>query len=162
MANLSSTLITNRDAARGVFSSLSTGPMRQTYQELTVSAAELNGHVLRFVEVPSIARIASVVLWSGALGGSSAGDIGVYRKAKDGGAVVDADFFGSAVSMVLAVNGVEQSHESGVFTLTKRAQPLWQALGLSADPGATLDVAITLTANVNTGGLVALEVWYAV
>lgn len=165
MANLKSTLITSRDAGLGAVVSVcdgAAGIVRHTFQKITTTTSEDATHVLRFVEVPSNARVLSVKLWCAALAGSSAGDVGLYRKSADGGAVVDADFFGSAVSFVSAVNGTEISHESTVNTIAKRSQPLWQAAGLSADPKAMFDVAVTITTDINTGGDIGLEVEYVI
>ena len=161
MANLSSTLITNATATPSVSTSANAGApggLNNTYQPLAVTASETIGNVLRFVRVPSNARLTSIILYSDALGGTTAGDIGVYRTAEDGGAVVDADHFGSGVSLVSKVAGVEQIFESGVNTVADIGKPLWDALGLSADPQTTYDIAITLTAAVTTPGSIGLAV----
>ena len=70
-------------------------------------------------------------------------NVGVYRTNRDGGAVVDVDLFGSAIDLGAAVVDSEISNESTEYTIAKRAQPLWQAAGLSADPGGHLDIALT-------------------
>lgn len=161
MANLSSTLITNATASPSVSTSANAGApgaVNSTYQSITVTTSEDTGNILRFVRVPSNARICSIILFSDALGGTCAGDIGVYRTSEDGGAVVDADHFASGVSMVSKVAGVEQIFESGVNTVADISKPLWDALGLTEDPQTTYDIAITLTADVATGGSIGLDV----
>lgn len=153
-----SAAITNRDANLGVLNNPNSGE-RGSHFNVFGKVASVSGDsansVYRFVSVPTNARIDSVRVWSGALGGSAAMDIGVYRNTKDGGAVVDADYFASALSVVSAINGTEQSHESGVNTIANREKPLWQAVGLTADPGGTFDICGTLTAasaaNVDVG-----------
>lgn len=162
MASRKSAQITNRDAVPSVFNTNTTGPVARAFNSVAkitaVASADVSGDVYRFMEVPTNCRVDTVKLWCGALAGSSAADIGVYRNTRDGGAVVDADFFASAQSLVSALSGTEVSNESTVYTLAKREQPLWQAVGLSADPGGTFDICATLTATVNTGGDILLSV----
>jgi hypothetical protein len=75
--------------------------------------------------------------------------------------VVDADFFGSAVLLTSIQNEVNVTRESGVYTLANLEKPLWEALGLSADPQVEYDVTLTLTAaNTTTAAQVALRVQY--
>lgn len=162
MASRKSAQITNRDAIPAVLNTASNGPVNRAFSSVglvtAVATTDVSTDVYRIMEVPTNCRVSSVRLWCAALAGSSAADVGVYRNTRDGGAVVDADFFASAQSLASAVNGTEISNESGVYTLAKREQPLWQAVGLSADPGGTFDICFTLTATVNTGGAVLLEV----
>lgn len=162
MASRKSAQITNRDASPTVLNSPFTGVparMQSAYARIgAVGTTDVLNDVYRMVEVPSNARIVSVRHFNAALGGSSAGDVGVYRNVRDGGAVVDADLFGSAVSFVSAVNGTEISFESTQYTIAEREQPLWQVLGFTSDPNTTFDIAITLTATVNTSGDIGLYV----
>jgi hypothetical protein len=53
-------------------------------------------------------------------------------------------------------------NESGTYTLDKRIQPLWQALGLTADPGGNIDIVATVvTTAVTTGtGKFGISVLY--
>jgi len=160
MASRKSTQITNRDSTPVVLNTATLGPVAKAFNAVgkitAVGTTDGSGDVYRFFEVPTNARVDSVRLYCAALAGSSAMDVGLYRNTRDGGAVVDADFFASAQSLASALTGTEISHESTVYTLAKREQPLWQAVGLSADPGGTFDVCGTLTATVNTGGDVLL------
>lgn len=161
MANLTSTLISNGVASPRVLNSPNKGApgeVNNTYAAVSLTTSEDTGNVIRYVQVPSNARMTSLRLFSEALGGSTAGDIGLYRTAADGGAVVDADFFGSGVSLVSKVAGVEQLYESAVNDVADIGKPLWEALGLTSDPGVIYDVAITLTADVTTPGATGLMV----
>jgi hypothetical protein len=163
MANLTSTLISNGSARPSVLNSANAGApgaVQNTYAAVSVTTGEVSTNVLRIVRVPSNARAISVRASSTPLGGTCAGDIGLYRIAEEGGAVVDADFFGSAVSFVAANNATEQLAESAVNTPILQGQPLWQAAGLAADPRTYFDVAVTLTANVSSAGSLGLSVSY--
>jgi len=82
---------------------------------------------------------------------TGAADIGVYQTAANGGAVVSAALFGSAVVLTTALVHSDVTHESGTYTVADVEKPLWQALGLSADPGIEYDIAATLTAANGAG-----------
>lgn len=161
MPNQNSLLITNRDANPINLSNANNGAMGfnyTTYGHVPVTTAEVATNILRLVTIPSNARLTEVSLYSTALGGTCAGNIGFYRNTRDGGAIIGAGTqLGSAVSLVAAVNGAEQP---GTITPITRAQPLWQVLGFAADPRTTFDLAITLTANVAAAGSVGIEAGY--
>lgn len=161
MANLSSTLISNITATPSVSNSPNKGApgeLINTYAAVAVGTSEDTGNVIRFVRVPSNCRITSVRLFCDALGGTTAGDIGLYQTAENGGAVVDADHFASGVSLVNKIQGVEQAFESGVQTVADFGLPLWEAIGLTADPIREYDIAVTLTADVTTPGSIGIKV----
>jgi hypothetical protein len=117
--------------------------------------------VIRLIQIPSNAIVTDLRLSSGAQT-AGAFDIGVYRTNADGGAVVDADLFGSAVSCASAVLNVDVLGESTVNTIAKQNQQLWEAAGMSADPRTDLDIALTVaTTDVTTGtGAIALRARY--
>ena len=162
---LKSVQITNREATPRVLNDVGSGGagiVREVYGHLVSVPASLSvTSIIRLVEVPSNSRVTSVKLYSGAQG-AGAFDIGVYRSNADGGAVVDKDLFGSAVSCASAVEGVEQIRESGESTIAEMSQPLWQWAGMTSDPKAMLDIAaVVTTTDVTTGtGAMGLRVQY--
>ncbi len=161
MPNQTSQILVNRDSVNTTLNNAnqgSRGTLNVTYGHVPVTTAEVSTNILRLVEVPSNARLFEVALYSTALGGSCAGNIGFYRNIREGGAIVGSgNTLGSAVSLVSPLNGARQS---GTITPVLRSQPLWQILGFAADPRTTFDLAITLTANVATAGSVGTEVAY--
>lgn len=165
MASRKSAQITNRDSVPSVFNNSNAGPGSQALNYCgvvsAVATADVSGDVYRMFEVPTNIRVSNVWSFTTGLGGSAAGDIGVYRNTRDGGAVVDADFFGSAVSFVSPSGNSEVTNESGNNSAAKREQPLWQALGLASDPGGTFDICITLTATVGTSNPIGLNLFGA-
>jgi hypothetical protein len=124
----------------------------------------------QLVRVPSNAKIKRIVFESAA---QTAGkfDIGVYY-ATDGqggkptallaAAAIDQDLFVSAVDCASAVSRTDVTNESGTYTIDKRNQPLWQAAGLSSDPGGQFDIVATVvTTAVTTGtGRLGISVDY--
>lgn len=93
---------------------------------------------------------------------SAAADLGVYRTAKDGGAVVDADAFASALSIASALTTAitNQVHESGVDGVEDAEKELWEILGLTADPNVQYDITFTLTAAATATGDLTLRFFY--
>lgn len=161
VVTLKSAAITNRDATPPLLNNSNTnrGRVMGAVGLVTSNADDSIGSKFILAEVPSNARVLSVLLSCGAMT-SAAGDIGVYRNTRDGGAVVDADFFASAQSLASILTNSDVTNESTVNTPAKQAQPLWQAVGLSADTSSTLDIVITLTAAATASAAAAVKVQY--
>lgn len=164
---LKSTAITNREAAPRVANNPGIGGAAvekfvQGYLASVTASLSITS-VIRMVEVPAHAIVKEVKFASAA---QTAGkfDIGVYRTNADGGAVVDADFFASAVDCASAVALTDVTNESGTNTIAKQNLPLYSALGVSTapPPGTMYDIALTVVAtDVTTGtGAVGLKVDY--
>lgn len=161
---LKGTAITNREAAPPVINNpgLGDGAVEKCAAGhlLSVPAALSATSVIRLVEVPSNAVMTGLHFQSAAQAGGTF-DIGVYRNNKDGGAVVDADFFATAVAVTSAVVQTDVLNESGTNTIAKQSQRLWEALGMAADPKSTLDLCLTVATDITTGlGAVALKARY--
>lgn len=156
---LKSPSITNRDATPRVFNSAGFGAaerVQEVYDYLNTTSGKTVGSTYRILSVPSNCRVTSVALQAAAMT-QGAFDIGVYRSTDDGGAVVSAAFFGSAVDCSSAVAETSVTNESGTNTIVLQSQPLWQAAGLSADPGGALDIVATSTNTITAGALLALK-----
>lgn len=113
------------------------------------------GSTYRFFRVGSWMRPVSLTLFCDALTGGAA-DLGLYRAAADGGAVVSAALFASAQSIASAnTSGIDARFEADdVANVEKR---IWELLGLTADPNLEYDVALTLTAGISASGTLALQ-----
>lgn len=163
VVNVKSTAITGADATPPTKGTTMVGPRRLYEQASTVEVT--NGDsiasVFRFARVPSNIRVSSLNLFCDAIT-SAAADFGVYQTAANGGAVVDADAFGSAVSLATAITiGSNIVHESGVYDISEVEQPLWQMLGLTADPKIEYDLAATLTAAATATGTLTMLTRYS-
>ena len=154
-----STLITNADATPVV---LNNPRVDGGFERIEVATAAITdtdsiASTYRMFRVPSNAVMTDLRIYSPDIGTTTISDIGLYRTAKDGGAVVDADFFASALSLKDgALNGVDVLHEAAVFTIANSGKELWDALALTSDPGVFYDVAFTLTAAADAAGTVKL------
>ncbi|MDG9783874.1 hypothetical protein [Metapseudomonas otitidis] len=168
VVNVKSTAVTQGDAAQqsNISQRISGGRLRERVGTAEAANGDSIGSTYRLARVNSGDRISRVLLSSDAIT-SGAGDIGIYDIASvNAGAVVDADFFGSAVSIASAQVNTDVTHEADAadagagFGLADVEKPLWQALGLTSDPGKWYDVAVTLTAAAGAAGTISLKVQY--
>ena len=157
-----STAVTHADAASQTNNSqkIAGGRLREDVGTLEAVSGDSIGSIYRLARVKSGSRISQVLLSCDAIT-TCAGDVGIYDIASvNSGAVVDADFFASAQSLATALVNTDVTHESGVFGVEDVEQPLWQALGLSADPNKLYDIAVTLTAAAGSAGTMSMKVRY--
>lgn len=160
VVNTKASAVTAADAGTAVKKNLTAGVLKECAGTLEAVSGDSIASVFRLARVPSNARISRVLLSCDAIT-TCAGDVGIYDVAAvNSGAVIDADFFASAQSLATALANTDVTHESGVFGVEDIEQPLWQALGLSADPGKQYDIAVTLTAAAGSAGTVSLKVAY--
>lgn len=169
--NIKSTPITNRDATPKVLnnSQVQGGHLIEAVGVCEAAAAASSASTYHFVQVPSNARISQVLLSSDDHGTTGLIDIGIYKSTADGGTLVDADFFASAVDIkTAALANSDITYEADAadagagFGLADSAKPLWQALGLSVDPQITYDIVGTLTEASLSGGTLVVKVRYAI
>ena len=161
VVNTKAAAITAGDTAGTVAKkNLQAGVLKECVGTLEAVSGDSIGSTFRLARVPSNARISRVLLSCDAIT-TCAADVGVYDiAAVNSGAAVDADFFASAQSLASALANTDVTHESGVFGVEDVEQPLWQALGLTSDPGKLYDIVATLTAAAGSAGTVSLKVVY--
>jgi hypothetical protein len=160
--HVKSTFITNLDASPAVINTAGEGasaPLRYVDGFATAVAASSVGATYQLCRVPSNSKIKEVWLESEAQG-AGAFDVGVYYATDGEGGqptallvanTISAALFAAAISCAGAVNQ-DITNQSGTYTLDKRTQPLWQAAGLSSDPGGMFDIVATVkTTAVTTG-----------
>lgn len=143
---------------------LDNGILRESIGSVTVTSGDLLGSTYDLIRVPSACRVSQVLLNNPAGSASSAFDIGVYKTLSDDtlGAVVSSALFGSAVACTSANVDLDVTGESTTYTNAKREQPLWQAAGLSADPGGLLAIVATNTATNAASFSIGLRVRWTV
>jgi hypothetical protein len=154
---IKSSVITNSDATPVTINSaqIADGRVRHKRGVAAVDAAASIGSTYRLARVKSNDIVPLLLLDCTAITSATA-DIGLYRTARDGGAVVDADLFASAQSLASALRGNDVTRESGVITVPNMEKTLWELLGLTADPQVEYDIALTLTAAATAAGNLAL------
>lgn len=163
VVSVSSTVITNRDAVPRVktISRVIKMAMQMASGTLEAATGDSAASKYKFAQIASNARISQVLLSCDALT-AGAMDIGIYQTTDNGGAVVDADHFASAVSMASALSNSDVTFESGVYGVEDLEKPLWEALGLAADPQRDYDIVGTVTTAITAGGTISLQVSYGI
>ena len=157
VVEVKSTLITNADATPAVLNSprVDGAFERVKVSTVAITSGDSVASTYRMFRVPSNAVVTDLKIYAPDIGTTTAADIGLY--AADGGAVVDADFFASALVLNAgALNGTDVLHESTVFSIANSGKELWDALGLTSDPSVFYDVAFTLTAAADATATVKL------
>lgn len=163
--NLKSAGITNLDATpatRNATGNYGAGIMREVDGFVTISAAASLTSTYRMVRLPTNAKVKSVTLESEAQGAGKV-DVSVYYSdatgdgtaAGNSGVVVPSTgskFFASVVDLASAVTPTNVVNQSGNYGLDKRNKPLWDALGLSADPGGFFDIVLVVATTAITTG----------
>ena len=175
VVNLKSTTITNRDSIPYVMNDarLERGTLRSSVGNITAGSADTGGATYAagstyvLATLPSTAIVRNVLLSTAALT-SGVVSIGVGRNTRDsfGNAYPTAisatatALFASAQSVASALSKSNVTNQSGNYTMDKQEQPLWQAAGMTADPGTTLDIVVLVTTSLTAGGRIGLEVQY--
>jgi hypothetical protein len=97
------------------------------------------------------------------IGTTTAADIGLYDTADNGGAVVDADFFASAVVLnagALSNSDVTFEAAAAGGSIANAEKRIWEALGLSADSNKEYELALTLTGAADAAGTALVRYFY--
>lgn len=152
VANTKSTAVTNADATPPVMNKtyIQGGRVYSSVAVLEVAAADDDTSVYRLFRVWSGDRVDGIDIGSDAITGGTSYDLGLYQTADNGGAVVDADLFASALDLSSASALTERTYEATATNIDKIEKQLWELAGLTSDPKRYYD--ICLTANtVGTG-----------
>jgi hypothetical protein len=171
VVNTKPTTITNRDSVPPVINDgrLERGVLKSGIGSVAVGAADSITSYYPLVAVPSTAMVRAVYVTAPTGMTSLAADIGVFKNTANAGGVTTGvvaftssnSFFAAAKSLATTQDRVDVTNTGTTYPTDKREQPLWQAIGLSADPGGTFDIGVKVTtANTGAGGRVGLEVQY--
>lgn len=164
VVNTKSTLVTNADATQQSLAAqiVDGGRLREKVATLETANGDSIASTYRFFRVHSSHRVAELIIDSDDIGTTTIADFGLYDIAAAGGAVVDADFFASAVSLKDgALANTNITHESGVVDAANYGKAIWEQLGLTSDPKKVYDVVATLTAAADAAGTITLRMKYA-
>lgn len=157
-----STLITNVVASPPVQNPVTQEAARQRSAAGVVTATNGDsiGSVYKFARVPTHARLQSIRLFNAAIT-SGAGNLGLYRTDADGGAVVSAACYASAISIASATTtGTELLFSARA--IDKLTNLVWQDAGLTTDPRLVYDICLTLTAAAAATGFISLDLSYCI
>ena len=163
-ANTLTNNVTNLDATPPVAldKRLFNGILKEQVGTVEIAAADDNGSVYRLGRVHSSWRISEMTLFNDAITSGAVFDVGLYRTAADGGAVVDANAFADNISLTSAsLTGVELMYEGGsVVGVEDVEQMVYQVAGETTDPGYWYDVCATGDTVGSGAGTVTLRIRY--
>jgi len=157
VVNTKSTHISNADSSPIVITNSYIASSRRVDAAATceVAAADTDASVYRMVRVPSNCRFVTLEVLNDAITAGTDYDLGVYDVADVGGEVVDADLFATAIDMstarTLPLNALFE-----VLDIDNIEKPLWDLLGLSADPVKMYDICFTANTVGSAAGTLSM------
>lgn len=160
---LKSSAITNATATPVVLTAanLVNGNLRESQGFANIANGDSIGSTYRVHRLRSGDRVSLLRFYAADIGTTVAADLGLYDVSTvNSGAVVDADFFASAVSFASGpYNGVDITFEAAAAggSIANAEKRIWEALGLTSDPCKEYDVTWTLTAASDAAGTVLLR-----
>lgn len=159
-----STMVTNLDASPVVEAPAyqAHGRLREMVESVSIGSGDDIASIYRVFRVWSGWRVSELLIDSPDIGTTTIADVGLYKAAQHGGAVVDADFFASALSLkdgALAKTDITREN-TATITIANADKRLWEQLGLTEDPKLWYDVALTLTAAADAAGEIGLRLKY--
>jgi hypothetical protein len=154
---IKSTAVTNSNATPRVINNIGVeggNIVRAVNGLVTLTAAKSTGSTYRIGKIRSSDYVDRIRLTTLAdIGTTVTADLGLYDLLthSNGGTVVDADFFASAVDLHTGAIDSDVTFESGAAggLITNGEKAVWDCLGLSSDPGKEYDVTLTLTADMD-------------
>lgn len=168
--NIKSTYIANRDAAPKVLTDgvAGKGILQEVIGADRTPAVIVDvASTIRLVSVPSSARLSDLHYFAQSLG-TSALDIAAWypTTVPVGSGIVAAQLISSSAftANIAGVDtGIALTDGLGLPSVTsipKRLQPLWQMLGLVADPGIDIDLGFTVRTATSVQGYAGLRARY--
>lgn len=155
VTNRTSTAISNATANPSVANNPPRAPGRlvRVASDLTVAADDSATSVFRFFRIKSSDVVAAVQFSAADATTAGAINIGLYDTSENGGAVVDADLFASALDLSAGpYANADVTFESGEYTYAEAMKQVWEVLGLTSDPCKDYDVCAVVTTNFNGAG----------
>jgi hypothetical protein len=153
--HLKSGAITNRDSTPPVQTVGQGSNVRRVWGVVEAAGGDA-GSTYRFCSIPSNARAVRAWFMSDDLGAGTM-NVGLYKTTANGGAVVDADFFASAIDVgTTAVAMTEITFERGASLIDEFEEPLWERLSLTADPQCDYDVTGVSVSSAATGTVLVI------
>jgi hypothetical protein len=140
---------------------------------VTRTAGVTTGSVYRLCRVRSDCYVKNIDLEWAAAGANAAFSVGLYYSDAPASGVLDGTqpsltgvvnsksaLFASAIDPTSAGSFVNETNQSGNYPMSLREEPLWQAAGLTTDPGGYFDIAVTTGGTDTNGGNLAMRVSY--
>ncbi len=160
LVSTQSGLIASLEAGSLVASRNLGGYIESQVASATKASSDSTNSYYRMLRVHSSWRIAGLALLTAAWGTSGSINIGIYETVANGGALVSAASFASAVDVSAAIANLTDVVAEAVAP-DQLGKQLWERLGLAADPSKFYDIVVS-AANIGAAqaAAFALQVKY--
>jgi hypothetical protein len=160
--------ITNATATPPVANSANVrnGNLRESQALFTIVTGDSATSTYRLFRIRSSDRVSLIRIYSPDVGTTATLNLGLYDKSDvSSGAVVDADFFASAVVINAgALNGTDLTFEATAAggAIANAEKMVWQCIpsGPTADPCKEYDVVANLAADSDAGGQILVRMQF--
>lgn len=166
VVNLKSTAVTNATATPRVQNNigLENGQLARVQGLVTITSGDSAASTYRIGKIRSADFVDRIRLVTTAdIGTTTTADLGLYDllTAPNGGTVVDADFFASAVVLNAGAIDSDVTFEAAAAggLIANAEKRVWEALGLTSDPGKEYDVTLTLVGAADGTGTALVRVY---
>lgn len=163
VVNLKSTAVTNADASTMTANKLGIdgGKVKSRVGLASIANGDSLNSTYRLMRIKSSDYPKALKISSPDIGITTACKIGLSDVAAvNSGAAVDDDFFTASLSLNAGAIAETNVLNGNVITLANSEKPIWELLGLSADPGKWYDVVLTLTGAADAAGVAKAELEY--
>lgn len=161
MAEVLSSVITNLQSKPVVAAQSweQRAPLLVSIGSVEAAAAQAANDVLRFFRISSSERLVDLLLQNDTAATAGNIHIGLHRTTADGGAVVDADFFATAVAITTGrVVPTSILFEATGANIDKWHKRIWELLGLTTDPMIVYDLTATVSTLFNAGAAMTIAI----
>lgn len=139
---------------------LTRGPVYEAVGTVETAAADDDGSVYRVARLRSSDRISQILLANDAITAGTDYDVGVYRTASDGGAVVTKDVFADGLDLSSAVAFRDVAYHDQATDISEVQMRIWERLGLSEDPQVEYDICLTGNTVGSAAGTLSVVIRY--
>lgn len=162
VVNTKATVVTNADTVAHIPNNphLMGADLQAAVGTVTIAASDSNTSTYRLSRVKSGYRVHSIRIQNDAITGGTSFQLGLYDTAANGGAVVSANLFATALDLSAGnVAGTDVAFQNNsVGNVEKR---IWELLALSADPFKDYDLVLTAVTIGTSGGKVSAAITWA-
>jgi hypothetical protein len=159
VVNVLSAQLTNRDLVPAQLQDprIAGSDLRGGAGAAIITSGDDIASIYRLFSIPAKAVLRTLKISSPDLGTTTIVNIGLYRTTKNGGTVVDADFFIATVSLKDGAIAKQEALNGNIVTLAKMETKLGDQTGPVTFGDAEYDVCLTLTAASDATGSVFVE-----
>ena len=135
--------------------------LREAVATVEVAAADDDTSTFRMVRLHSSYRVSAIEVFNDAITNGTSYDVGLYDTNENGGLVVSAGLFASAVDLSsahAATGPLDVTYEATATNIDKIEKRLWELAGLTEDPNKDFDLVLTGNTVGTAAGTISVRV----